>query len=72
MSLELDTLYSEDFEDGEHLTLDFDGHIIDVTVGKANPIPEDEIISKWGSQDKNDPTLINWGMRVNYARRVLK
>ncbi|MDU2003531.1 MAG: FctA domain-containing protein [Streptococcus salivarius] len=71
MNLELDTLFSEDFEGGEHLHLDFDGHIIDVTVGKANPIPEDEIISKWGSQDKNDPTLINWGMRVNYARRVL-
>lgn len=71
MNLELDTLFSEDFEGGEHLHLDFDGHVIDVTVGKANPIPEDEIISKWGSQDKNDPTLINWGMRVNYARRVL-
>ena len=71
MNLELDTLFSEALEGGEHLHLDFDGHVIDVTVGKANPIPEDEIISKWGSQDKNDPTLINWGMRVNYARRVL-
>ena len=71
MNLELDTLFSEALEGGEHLHLDFDGHVIDVTVGKVNPIPEDEIISKWGSQDKNDPTLINWGMRVNYARRVL-
>ena len=71
MNLELDTLFSEALEGGEHLHLDFDGHVIGVTVGKVNPIPEDEIISKWGSQDKNDPTLINWGMRVNYARRVL-
>ena len=71
MNLELDTLFSEDFEGGEHLHLDFDGHIIDVTVGKANPIPEDEIISKWGSQDKHDPTLLNWQMRLNYSRRLL-
>ena len=71
MNLELDTLFSEAFEGGEHLHLDFDGRVIDVTVGKANPIPKDEIISKWGSQDKNDSTLINWGMRLNYSRRVL-
>ena len=43
MNLELDTLFSEALEGGEHLHLDFDGHVIDVTVGKANPIPEDEI-----------------------------
>ena len=51
--------------------LNFNGHVVNVTVGSANPIPSDEVIAKWGSQDKNDPTLINWGMRLNYARRVL-
>ena len=56
---------------GNIYTLILMAMLLDVTVGKVNPIPEDEIISKWGSQDKNDPTLINWGMRVNYARRVL-
>ena len=72
MSLELDTLYSEEVDEGEHLTLDFEGRIIHVSVGKVqSPPPGQEVISKWGSQDKNDPTLINWGMRVNYARRVL-
>ena len=59
MNLELDTLYSEALKG------------VNVTVGSANPIPSDEVIAKWGSQDKNDPTLINWGMRLNYARRVL-
>ncbi len=33
--------------------------------------PGQEVISKWGSQDKNDPTLLNWQMRLNYSRRVL-
>ena len=71
MNLELDTLYSEALKDGEKLHLNFNGHVVNVTVGSANPIPGDEVIAKWGSQDKNDPTLINWGMRLNYARRVL-
>lgn len=72
MSLELDTLYSEEVEEGEHLTLDFEGRIIQVTVGKVqSPPPGQEVISKWGSQDKNDPTLLNWQMRLNYSRRVL-
>ena len=71
MNLELDTLYSEALKGGEKLHLNFNGHVVKVTVGSANPIPGDEVIAKWGSQDKNDPTLINWGMRLNYARRVL-
>ena len=71
MNLELDTLYSETLKGGEKLHLNFNGHVVNVTVGSANPIPGDEVIAKWGSQDKNDPTLINWGMRLNYARRVL-
>ena len=71
MNLELDTLYSEALKGGEKLHLNFNGHVVNVTVGSANPIPGDEVIAKWGSQDKNDPTLINWGMRLNYARRIL-
>ena len=72
MSLELDTLYSEEVDEGEHLTLDFEGRIIHVSVGKVqSPPPGHEVISKWGSQDKNDPTLLNWQMRLNYSRRVL-
>ena len=72
MSLELDTLYSEEVDEGEHLTLDFEGRIIQVTVGKVqSPPPGQEVISKWGSQDKHDPTLLNWQMRLNYSRRLL-
>ena len=34
-------------------------------------IGKDELLSKWGSQDENDPSIINWTVRVNYARKVL-
>ena len=72
MSLELDTLYSEEVDEGEHLTLDFEGRIIHVSVGKVqSPPPGQEVISKWGSQDKHDPTILNWQMRLNYSRRLL-
>lgn len=71
MSLELETLYSEEIEEGEHLTLDFEGRIIHITVGKVQSLPPGEqVISKWGSQDKQNPTLLNWPMRLNYSRRV--
>ena len=57
---------------GEHLTLDFEGRIIHVSVGKVqSPPPGQEVISKWGSQDKHDPTILNWQMRLNYSRRLL-
>ena len=40
MSLELDTLYSEEVDEGEHLTLDFEGRIIHVSVGKVQSPPQ--------------------------------
>ena len=44
MSLELDTLYSEEVDEGEHLTLDFEGRIIHVSVGKVqSPPPGQEL-----------------------------
>ena len=45
--------------------------MITVNIGKEQEIGKDELLSKWGSQDENDPTVINWTIRVNYARRVL-
>lgn len=50
----------------------FEGRIIHVSVGKVqSPPPGQEVISKWGSQDKHDPTILNWQMRLNYSRRLL-
>ena len=58
MIWELDTLYSDEVEEREHITLDFVGRIIQVTVGKVqSPPPWEEVISKWCSQDKQSLTL---------------
>ena len=41
------------------------------SIGKEQEIGKDELLSKWGSQDENDPTVINWTARINYAKRLL-
>ena len=71
MIWELDTLYSDEVEEREHITLDFVGRIIQVTVGKVqSPPPWEEVISKWGSQGKQSLTLLNWQMCLNDSRLV--
>lgn len=45
--------------------------MVTVNIGKEQEIGKDELLSKWGSQDENDPTVINWTARINYAKRLL-
>lgn len=71
MSLELDARWTDKVEAGKPVTANFNGTLVTVSIGKNQEIGKDELISKWGSQDKNDPTIINWSVRVNYAKRVL-
>ena len=71
MSLKLDAKWTDKVESGKPVTVNFDGTVITVNIGKEQEIGKDELLSKWGSQDENDPTVINWTIRVNYARRVL-
>lgn len=71
MSLKMDATWTDKVESGKPVTLNFNGTVITVNIGKEQEIGKDELLSKWGSQDENDPTVINWTIRVNYARRVL-
>ncbi|MBP2621148.1 SIALI-17 repeat-containing surface protein [Streptococcus panodentis] len=52
--------------------LNFNGTIVqNVEVkqqGSANPT---EIVAKWGWQDKDDPSLVQWGGRVNFVKHEL-
>ena len=48
MSLELDTLYSEEVDEGEHLTLDFEGRNIHVSVGKVQSLLQVKRTPKMG------------------------
>lgn len=71
MSLKLDATWTDKVQSGKPVTANFNGTLVTTQIGKEQVIGKDELISKWGSQDKGDPTVINWTARVNYAKRVL-
>lgn len=71
MNLKLDASWTDKVESGKPVNVNFNGTVVSATIGKEQVIGKDELIAKWGSQDKDDPTVINWTARVNYAKRVL-
>lgn len=71
MSLELDATWTDKVVPGKPVTANFNGTVVTANVGDTGVIGKDELVTKWGSQDKEDPTVINWTARVNYAKRVL-
>ena len=71
MSLELDASWTDKVVPGKPVTANFNGTLVTANVGDEGVIGKDELIAKWGEQDKEDPTIINWTARVNYAKRVL-
>ena len=71
MSLKLDAQWTDKVESGKPVTVNFNGTVVTAQIGAEQVIGKDELIAKWGSQDKDDPTIINWTARINYARRVL-
>lgn len=71
MSLKLDAQWTDKVESGKPVTVNFNGTVVTAQIGKEQVIGKDELLAKWGSQDKDDPTVINWTARINYAKRVL-
>lgn len=71
MSLELDASWTDKVEAGKPVIANFNGTVVTANVGLEGVIGKDELVTKWGEQDKADPTVINWTARVNYAKRVL-
>lgn len=71
MSLKMDATWTDKVESGKPVNVNFNGTVVTVNIGKEQEIGKDELLSKWGSQDENDPTVINWTARINYAKRLL-
>lgn len=71
MNLELDAQWTDKVESGKPVSVNFNGTVVTANIGKEQEIGKDELISKWGSQDKEDPNVISWTARINYAKRVL-
>lgn len=71
MSLKFDAKWTDVVTPGKPVTVNFNGTVKNFEIADGNPIPTDELLSKWGWQDKNDPQIINWTLRLNTARKVL-
>lgn len=71
MSLKMDAKWTDKVQSGKPVTVIFNGTLVTANIGAEQVIGKDELISKWGSQDENDPSVINWTIRLNYARKVL-
>ena len=71
MSLKLDASWTDKVVSGKPVSANFNGTVVTANIGSEQVIGKDELITKWGFQDKEDPTVINWTARVNYAHRIL-
>lgn len=71
MNLKLDASWTDKVVSGKPVNINFNGTVVTANIGSEQVIGKDELIAKWGSQDKEDPTVINWTARVNYAHRIL-
>lgn len=71
MSLKFDAKWLDVVEPGKPVTVNFNGTVKTFEIGEESPLPKDELLSKWGSQNKDNPQIINWTLRLNTARQVL-
>ena len=72
MSIKFDAKWTDVVTPGKPVTVNFDGTVKTYTIAEEGPLPTDELLSKWGSQNKQDPQVINWTLRLNTARQVLQ
>ena len=71
MSLKFDAKWTDVVTPGKPVTVNFNGTVKTFTIGEEGPLPSNELLSKWGSQNKDNPQIINWTLRLNTARQVL-
>lgn len=56
----------------EKYDLNFNGTIVkQAEVNPSTPANSKEIVAKWGWQDKDEPSLVQWGGRVNFVKHHL-
>ena len=71
MNLELMTQWDTEKVSGQETKvydLNFNGTIVPTTLKKTGTPDANEVVNKWGAQDKNDPTTVHWGARLNYRK----
>lgn len=71
-SLEIGTKWNRKLiKENQDINLDINGSTITKNTGTAPGPDATEVLTKWGSEDKDHPGEIHWWIRVNYAKKNL-
>lgn len=69
VKMEFDAAWTDAVQPEQTVPLNFDGTEKSVTIGKEEgPVPG-EMLSKWGSQAKEDAQIMRWTVRVNWDKQ---
>ena len=69
VKMEFDAAWTDAVQPEQTVPLNFDGTEKSVTIGKEEgPVPG-EMLSKWGSQAKEDAQIMKWTVRVNWDKQ---
>ena len=69
VKMEFDAAWTDAVQPEQKVPLNFDGTEKTVTIGKEEgPVPG-EMLSKWGSQAKEDAQIMRWTVRVNWDKQ---
>lgn len=52
--------------------ISFNGTVVELNAGSKGVEPTDEALYKYGWQDKDDPSVINWTARINYKKSYME
>ena len=71
-SLEIGTKWNRELiKENQDINLDINGSTITKNTGTAPGPDATEVLTKWGSEDKDHPGEIHWWIRVNHAKKNL-
>lgn len=52
--------------------ISFNGTVVELNAGSKGVEPTDEALYKYGWQDKEDPSVVNWTARINYKKSYME
>lgn len=52
--------------------ISFNGTVVELNAGSKGVEPTDEALYKYGWQDKDDPSVVNWTARINYKKSYME
>lgn len=59
-------------EENTKHNISFNGTVVELEAGSKGTVNPNEEVYKYGVQDKNDPSVVNWTARVNYKKSYME